>query len=144
MGRPTAFTVFGAFLILTAVVTVVYWIVFFTSEGIVQTRTDEVYLAFERAFPLADAWLVVASALAARGLLRADSSGLLWSLLAGSSLIYLGLMDILFNLENGIYTVLSSSVAIEIVINAFCVIFGPVLIAGVWSRRQLLLSGSGK
>jgi len=142
MGRPVIFGILGGFLIITAAVTVLYWIVFFTTEGIVQTRTDEVYLAFERAFPLADAWLVVASSLAARGLLRGDAGGLLWSLLAGSSLIFLGLMDILFNLENGIYTALSLSVAIEVVINLFCVIFGPVLIASVWSRRHLLLPRS--
>jgi|DewCreStandDraft_1066081.scaffolds.fasta_scaffold00401_15 hypothetical protein len=142
MGRPVIFGILGGFLILTAMVTVLYWIVFFTTEGIVQTRTDEVYLAFERAFPLADAWLVVAASLAARGLLRGDAGGFLWSLLAGSSLIYLGLMDILFNLENGIYTALSPSVAIEAVINLFCVIFGPVLIASVWSRRHLLLPRS--
>jgi hypothetical protein len=142
MGRPVIFGILGGFLILTAMVTVLYWIVFFTTEGIVQTRTDEVYLAFERAFPLADAWLVVAASLAGRGLLRGDAGGFLWSLLAGSSLIYLGLMDILFNLENGIYTALSPSVAIEAVINLFCVIFGPVLIASVWSRRHLLLPRS--
>lgn len=142
MGRPAIFGILGGFLILTAVVTVLYWIVFFTTEGIVQTRTDEVYLAFERAFPLADAWLVVTSALAARGLLRVHPGGFLWSPLAGSSLIYLGLMDILFNLENGIYAALSPSVAIEVVINLFCVIFGPVLIATVWSRRHLLLPRS--
>ena len=53
-----------------------YWTVFFTS-GAVQVRSDEVYLAFERSFPLAGAWLAVSALLGAIGLLaKADGDDL--------------------------------------------------------------------
>jgi len=49
-----------ALLWLTAGVTVLYWVVFFTS-GEVHSTEEECYLAFERAFPLADGWMATLS-----------------------------------------------------------------------------------
>jgi len=54
----------AGYLALVAVLTTLYWIDFFTS-GDVHVRDDAVYLAFERAFPLADAWMAACSLLGA-------------------------------------------------------------------------------
>jgi len=74
--------------------------IYFTS-GDVQVRHDEVYLAFENAFPLADAWMAFCALLGAIGLWQRRNWGFLFGLLAASSAIFLGLMAVLFNLQQG-------------------------------------------
>jgi hypothetical protein len=67
--------------------TLAYWIIYFTS-GDVQVRHDKVYLAFENAFPLADAWMAVCALLGAIGLWQRKSWGsclVCWRLPALSS-----------------------------------------------------------
>ena len=44
------------YLLVTGIGTLLYWLDFFLA-GSVRVRDDPVYLAFERAFPLADAWM---------------------------------------------------------------------------------------
>jgi hypothetical protein len=53
---PAGLTVVIAWLWLTVAWSATYWILFFAT-GVVQTSSDTAYLDFERAFPVADAWL---------------------------------------------------------------------------------------
>ena len=119
----------------SAAVTVLYWVVFFTS-GDVRSSEAECYLAFERAFPAADLWLTVASIAAAEGLRRRREWGVLFGIAAGSAAIYLGCMDVLYNLENDMYARPSGPIAGEIVINLFCFTFGPFLLWYFWKNRS--------
>ena len=86
---------------------------------------------------------VLKSIVGAIGLLTRKSWGVLFALLGGSASIYLGLMDVLYDILNGIYERLSSpagtDVAVEIAINVLTLTLGPVIIWYVWSRRQSLL-----
>lgn len=50
----------AGYLAIVASMTTLYWVDFFTSGG-VHVRNDAVYLAFEKAFPLADAWMAACS-----------------------------------------------------------------------------------
>jgi uncharacterized membrane protein (DUF2068 family) len=120
-----------------AVGTTAYWIAFFTS-GAVQVQEDAAYLAFERAFPLADGWMAACATLAAVGLWRGRPWGLLFGLLAASSLVFLGCMDVLWNLNTGSYSIGSSAMTAEIVINVFCLAGGPLLIRYLWRHRRSL------
>ncbi len=61
------------------------------------------YYAFENALPAADGWMAASSALAPIGLLRRKRWGTYWAIAAASRGIFLGSLDVLFNLENGIY-----------------------------------------
>jgi len=117
---------------------ILYWIVFFTT-GDVQARNDLVYLAFERAFPLADSWLALCALLGAIGLWRRKSWGVLFGLLGGSSSIFLGLMDVLFNLNEGIYALGGAEMGIEIAVNLLTLGLGPVIIVYLWRNRESLL-----
>jgi len=124
---------------LSAVVTLLYWATFFTS-GDVQSSEAECYLAFERAFPAADLWLAAACLAAAEGLRRRREWAVLFGIAAGSAAVYLGCMDVLYNLENGMYAVWSAPMVGEIVINLFCLTFGPFLLVWFWKNRRGLES----
>ena len=124
---------------LSAVVTLLYWATFFTS-GDVQSSEAECYLAFERAFPAADLWLAAACLAAAEGLRRRRDWAVLFGIAAGSAALYLGCMDVLYNLENGMYAVWSAPMVGEIVINLFCLAFGPFLLVWFWKNRRGLES----
>src|ERR1700679_2968053 len=89
----------AACLLLTAVFTIAYWIDFY-SAGRVQVSTEEWYVRFERAFPIADCWLAGCCVVGSLGLLSKRRWGILFSLLASSSLIYLAFLDVTFNVQN--------------------------------------------
>ncbi len=135
---PAALRAVTVMLWISAGATVLYWTTFFTS-GAVQTSSEGGYIAFERAFPAADAWLVIAAAISALMLARRDPRALLWGLIAGSSFVYLGLLDVLYNLENGKYASIDGAMAAEVMINLFSLTFGPFLIIYVWRHRRWLL-----
>jgi len=140
--RPPAAAVHVAagYLALVAVLTVLYWIDFF-SAGSVHVRGDAVYLAFERAFPLADAWMAACSLLGAIGLWRRRPWGLLFGLLAASAQVFLACMDVLFNLNEGNYAIVSTAMAAEVLINVVLLVGAPLLIVFLWRRRRSLLAG---
>jgi hypothetical protein len=128
-------TLLAVLLIVTAVVTVAYWIDFFV-RGTVQAEDEEWYLRFERAFPAADAWLSVCSVVGAVGLLSDAGYGVAFGLLAGSALIFLGLLDVSFNLQNGLYRRLPASGQMwaELVINVWSLGFGAWLVVYLVGR----------
>jgi len=135
--RPRGLVAAIAYLAVAAIGTTAYWIVFFTS-GAVQVQGDAAYLAFEKAFPLADGWMAACAALAAVGLWLGRPWGLLFGLLAASSLVFLGCMDVLWNLNTGSYAIGSGAMTAEIVINVYCLAGGLLLIVYLWRHRRSL------
>jgi hypothetical protein len=55
---------------------------------------------------------------------------------AGSALVFLGLLDVLFDLEQGLYARHSAAMAVESVINVFCLLVGPFLMRYFWRHRH--------
>lgn len=100
--------VLGVLLVVSAVGTVAYWLDFFL-RGTVQAVPEEWYLRFERAFPVADGWLVVCSLGAAVGLFTGGSYATAFGLLAAGAWVFLGLLDLSFNLQNGLFRLLPGS-----------------------------------
>jgi hypothetical protein len=135
IARPRALRVVAALLWLSVAADVLYWLTFFTS-GAVRTSGEASYLAFERAFPAADTWLGFCAASCALTLARRRPRAMLWGLLAGSAFIYVGLMDSLYNLENGKYASIGGAMAVEVVINIFSLAFGAFIIAYLWRNRR--------
>ncbi len=116
---------------------VAYWSAFFSS-GVVQATREPCYLVFERAFPAADGWTAVAAILAGVGLVRRRPSAVLFGIAAGSGFVFLGLMDVLYNLEHGMYALRTVEMTTEIVINVFCLSVGPAAIVQAWRWRRVL------
>ena len=127
----------GAILILTAIVTVAYWINYFTS-GDVAVVSARWYTAYESSFPIADGWLALCALLAGIGFLTGSNSAGRFGLLAGSALLYLAAMDITFDVENHLYSLAARSDAMkfEIVINAWSLLLGVVAVVQSWRRTN--------
>lgn len=137
--RPAGLGAVVALLLLTALVTAAYWVAFFATDAL-HVRGDAAYLAFEQAFPLADAWMAACAALGALGLWRGRPWGWLFALLAASSLVYLGCMDVLFNLNAGHYAIASGAMFAEMAINAWSLGGGLLLVFYLWGHRRALLT----
>jgi hypothetical protein len=128
-----------------AIATAAYWVVWFgVNRTWLATADTPSYYAFENAFPISDGWMAVTGARAAIALQRRRPSALLWMLCAGSASLYLAGMDVLFDLENGIYARGDvASVAVEVFINTGCVAGGIAILAFAWRHRAYWLSLDG-
>ncbi len=132
MSRHAADRLHAGLMLLAALGTIAYWLSYFSS-GATHVREDAVYLGFENAFPLADGWMTLCYLLSARFLLRADVRAVLWGLCAGSAMIFLAAMDLLFNLEQGHFqAVMSGEMWVETAIVAGCWLMGGFTIWRCW------------
>jgi len=117
-----------------------FWVSFFSTDmvNIADKQLKEIYLAFEHAFPIPDLWLSISLITGGIGLLRVKAFGLLFSLLGGASLIFLGLVDISFNVQQKIYQIGLSEAIMNGFINLLCLGFGIFLIIFVWKSKDIL------
>ena len=122
-------TVIAVLLLVTAVGTVAYWVDFFV-RGSVNVVEEEWYLKFERAFPAADGFMAGCAAIGGVGLLAGAGYGTAFALVAAGGLVFLGLMDVAFNLENRLYRFLPTSwpMRAELAVNVWSLGFGAVLL----------------
>jgi len=132
-------------LIFGVVATIAYWVVWFgVDREILASAHTPSYYAFENSFPVADAFMTVCGAAATSALFRRRASSLFWSIAAGSISIYLGCLDVLFDLENGIYSSADTGgVIVEIVINVLTLSMGAVVVVWAWRQRRALAALAG-
>ena len=127
-----------ALLIVTATVLAAYWALWFADRGVVASDHTAEYIAFEQSFPLADGWLLVATLTAALQLWRRRPSALMWLFVVGGAGIYLCALDVLYDLEHGIYAKDHGGVS-ELGINlATAAMSIGTLLVGWHFRRELL------
>jgi len=134
--------ILAVLLILTALVTIYYWADFYL-RGAVHVIEDEWYIKFEKSFPVADLWgLCACSLIGAVGLWTGQFYGAFFSLLAAGSMIFLALMDITFNIQNGLYPLiaLSNEMVFELIINLWTLVLGTTLIVYLWTNPQLWIT----
>ena len=131
--------VLSVLLIMTAVVVICYWADFYIRGG-VQVIKEDWYIRFQRAFPPADLWMTACALIGAIGLLTEQTYGVVFALLAASSLIFLALVDITFNIQNNLYHLVATSnqMKAELVGNLWFLVLGVVLIVYLWPRIALL------
>ncbi len=122
-------------LIGTAVVCIYYWVDFYITGG-VHVIKDDWYIKFQDSFPVADLWMSACAIVGAIGLLTGQNYGVLFTLLAASSMIFLGLMDVTFNIQNRLYRLVASSsqMKFEVFLNVYAMGFGIALIACLGPR----------
>jgi hypothetical protein len=130
-------TLLAVLLLVTAAGTAAYWVDFFW-HGSVHVVEEEWYIRFERAFPVADGFMSVCAVAAGIGLLTGDDWGEAFGLVAAGALVFLGLMDVTFNVDNGLYRRLADSGAMraELVVNVWTLGLGGFVAAVLLSRSR--------
>jgi hypothetical protein len=107
----------------TGIGILLFWAAFFTI-GLAPQNPPECYFAYEHAFPFPDSVLAVGLVVAGCLLLAGKAGGRSLSLVCAGGLIFLGLLDFSFNLQNGIYAASPVELVTNGLINAWCVGFG--------------------
>ena len=121
---------------------IAYWTIwFFGNRAWLAALDTPSYFVFENAFPAADGWLTVACGAGAWALWKRKQSAMFWLLAGGSASIFLGLMDVLFNLENSVYKAGDAgAVVTEALINVYSLGVGAWTLRFGWVNRAWLLS----
>lgn len=128
-------------LVLTSALLVTYWVIWFADRGLLASDDTAGYIAFEQSFPLADAWLTGAALLAAIQLWRRRQSALMWLTILGGAGMYLCAMDVLYDLQHGIYTK-PNGANTEIAINIATAALSIGVIRFSWRFREHLAPSS--
>ncbi len=126
-------------LVVAIVLDVAYWSIWFTQRDWIASEHTKAYYEFENAFPLADLWLGLACLLALVTLTRRTPMALFWILCAGSAGMYLFGMDLLYDLEHGIFNSGGGGV-VEAGIVALTLVFSLTALRYGWTRRADLLA----
>lgn len=121
---------------------VAYWTLWAVARPVVATSTQQGYVDFEQAFPVADAWLGVAVLLAVVSARRRRPVALLWLLAAGGAGIYLFCMDVTWDLQHGTYGTGAGGL-IELAVNLLTAGLSGWILRWAWRRRAALLGGLG-
>lgn len=131
----------SAALVLTGLLEISYWVVALT-VGLGPATPLACYAEHERAFLVPD--LVVATSMIIAGVLAKRGHPLARSLAVacGGALFFLGLLDASFNLQNGVYDVSEADLWLNAGLNAYCMIFGALLV-GVGGRSLRLEAAHG-
>ncbi len=113
--------------ILTGAGLIVFWILFFTVGMIDKNVAPDCYFQYEHAFPPADIILASGLILSSFLLIKKLPIGKTVSLVCAGALIFLGLLDFSFNLQNKVYLISLAEAISNGFINAWCVFFGLVI-----------------
>ncbi len=118
-----------------------YWYAWFLAPDVVQARVPgdpdyAVYVGYEEAFILPDAFVTIATLVGIVGLWKMRDWGFLSTLLAAGGAIFLGLEDLLFDLQHAMFVPLNQAGAIELIIVLMLMSLGPVLVLLLWRHRR--------
>ena len=117
--------------IATAIGIILFWIGFFT-VGLAPADPPLGYYAFELAFPVPDvvlaATLLIAAFCLRDGTTQRRAIGRMLSLVAAGALLFLGLLDTSFNLQNRMYVLSPVDGALASFVNVWCLAAGLAII----------------
>jgi hypothetical protein len=119
--------------IITAIGLILFWILFFT-VGLAPADPPVGYFEYEHSFPLPDIILSLTLIAAGYFLLKKKGIGKSLSLVCAGGLLFLGIIDFSFNIQNGVYTVSTMDLITNGFINIWCVLFGLFIIRRLQQR----------
>ena len=138
--RPYGSRALAWVMALVAAVTTLYWLTWFLmpqgKDLLAVLPHNAGYISFENAFPIADGWMSLCGVFAAVQLFRNRPSAIPWLFMAGSAGMYLGGVDILYDVENNIYGLLAQNpgaVVTEMTINVATVV---ISLGTLWWARK--------
>lgn len=111
----------------TSIGLVLFWVGFFTI-GLAPENPPIGFFEYEHSFPLPDGILAVALFFAGYGLLKNKSYASTLSLVCAGALMFLGLVDFSFNIQNGMYQISPIDTILNAFINIWCLLLGGLTI----------------
>jgi hypothetical protein len=129
-----------ATLLAGAALLVLYWAAWLLDRSLLASDTRPAYYEFEAAFALADAWLAFCLVAAARALAARRPTALLWLLAAGGAGGFLLAVEVLYNLQHGVWFASQRGLT-ELVRNLATGAGSVGLFTWTWPRRAELLAG---
>jgi hypothetical protein len=144
MKRPRDINIVIGIGIFACVLTFTYWFLWFAIPGVVQSRMPgdsdfAIYSAYELAFPLPDAFMATTVLVGVIGLWKMKDWGFLAMLLAAGAAIFLGLEDLLYDLEHRMFVPFGGAAAIELAIVLLILSLGPIMTVLLWKHRKELI-----
>jgi hypothetical protein len=119
--------------LLTGIGIILFWIGFFTIS-LAPENPPPCYFAYEHSFPLPDIILSIAIIASGILLLKNKESGRTLAFVCSGGLMFLGLLDFSFNIQNGVYMISTLDLILNAFINIWCVAFGLALYLKMQSR----------
>ena len=113
--------------IITAVGLILFWLGFFTI-GLAPKNPPAGYFVYEHSFPVPD--IILALVLIAGSVLNmtGGTHGNTLLVASGGALVFLGILDMSFNFQNGMYKISALDMILNAFINLWCVIFGALIV----------------
>lgn len=112
-----------------------FWLAFFT-VGLAPVPEPPCYFAYEHSFPLPDGMLAIMLLVSGILLMLNKPWGGKLSLVAAGAMLFLGLVDFSFNIQNGIYQASTVDLVLNAFLNIWCVGFGTAIIL-IMGRKQV-------
>ncbi len=126
-------------LVVVALIVVAYWVAWLAHRSLVASGTGVTYTAFEDAFPLADGFLVLCLLAGAFCLVGERQAALFWLLAGGGAGLYLFGMDVLYDLQHGVWGKGGNGL-MELAINVLTLVLSLFVLRWAWVRRDALLA----
>jgi hypothetical protein len=125
-------------LLVAAGLIVAYWVAWYTHRSVVASETSVPYVQFENAFPLADGWLALCLVAAAHALVTRRRAAVFWLLAGGGAGLYLFGMDVLYDLEHGVWSKGANGI-VELIINVLTLGLSLFVLRWTWANHAELL-----
>jgi hypothetical protein len=109
--------------IVTGAGIILFWVAFFTI-GMAPEKPPVGYFPYELSFPLPDGLTSILLIITGILMIKDRRPSMTMSLICSGALMFLGLLDFSFNIQNGVYVASTLDLAINVFINAWCVGFG--------------------
>jgi len=122
-----------------AVLIAAYWVAWLVHRPLVASGSGAAYSQFEDAFPLADGWLALCLVAASYCLVTARRAALFWLLAGGGAGLYLFGMDVLYDLQHGVWGKGANGL-VELAINLVTLGLSVFVLHWAWTRREALLT----
>jgi hypothetical protein len=120
-------SVLSVLMLIMAAGLILFWIGFFT-VGLAPENPPSCYFAYEHSFPVPDIMLAITLTAAAMLLRKGNPLGKRLSLVCAGALFFLGILDMCFNAQNGVYASSTMDLVSNLFINIACVVLGLLIV----------------
>lgn len=137
-GPVKKFKILSWMLIATGLSTIIYLILFFSTNIFTFTELDLFY-SFRSSFTLGGIWLVIMSVTAGVQLMLKKEDCLVYGILTGGTLVFGGLISTHFYIARNIYNHPGFAMGFETFAILFSLIFGGYIAGFLWNSRDHIL-----